>query len=250
MTAALEPTIAKPRKIVVPLPTALTWGGDENEYRYEEKLDGRFETRQAHGTTEDLGDTLLAGEYVRGEFYAFDLLRMNGSDFRSYPLHHRLAFLAGVFVTKPFDCAGGEIHPVPALDLRPSTLADIWARGGEGIVRKSLAGKWGEPMEACKRLETFHCLVTGMNAGQSVQLARIINGGEMRPCDPAGFGEDHFVQSLETAPCGAVKLGGGKADRVRVGSILKIEGFGLTREGKIREPRPCRDTATSWIVQY
>jgi|SRR6185312_9227287 len=217
--------ISKPRKIVVPLAVGLAWGNDP-QYRIEEKLDGRFETRQVFGTTEDLGDTLLAGEYLRGEFHAFDLLRLNGTDFRPYPLEHRLVFLAGVFAAKPLDRTGGEIHRVPALHYQPSTLHDIWTRGGEGIVRKRLDAPWGTPFEACKRIETFTCTVTGFNAGQSVQI------------------------SLADHPCGNVALKGGKCDRVRVGSILKIEGFGLTREGQIREGRVCKDSATSWLVKY
>lgn len=38
--------------------------------------------------------------------------------------------------------------------------------------------------------------------------------------------------------------------KIRLGSILKIEGFGLTREWKIREPRPDKDLPTSWLIQY
>lgn len=248
----------KPKKVCVPIAVGLAWRNDP-DFIYEEKLDGRFETRQVHGTIEDIGDTLLAGEYVRGEFYAFDLLRLSGTDFRNFPLYDRLAFMDGVFATQPKDCTGGEIHRVPAiLNFQPSTLQDIWNRGGEGIVRKRLDSKWGEPMEACKRLETFYCLVTGLHAGQSVQIAlvghpcRDAQNSAVRsmlptPSETVDLG--HWTLDSAT-PCGNVKLGGGKCDKVRIGSILKIEGFGLTREGKIREPRPCRDTATSWLIKY
>ena len=50
--------------------------------------------------------------------------------------------------------------------------------------------------------------------------------------------------------CGHVALRGGKCDRVLVGSIVKVEGFGLTAAGMIREPRVCGDTPTSWLVKF
>ena len=49
---------------------------------------------------------------------------------------------------------------------------------------------------------------------------------------------------------GNLPLLGGKCDRVRVGSILKIEGFGLHASGLIREPRVCKDTADSWLINF
>jgi hypothetical protein len=44
---------------------------------------------------------------------------------------------------------------------------------------------------------------------------------------------------------GRVKMGGGKCDQVRIGSIIRVEGLGLTDLGKIREPRACRE----WLVK-
>jgi hypothetical protein len=49
---------------------------------------------------------------------------------------------------------------------------------------------------------------------------------------------------------GKVTLRGGKIDRVRVGSIIKIEGLELHASGVIRDPRPCMDTETSWLVKF
>lgn len=106
-------------------------------------------------------------------------------------------------------------------------------------------------MLSCKRIETFYCIATEIGASQSVKISRITNFGELKNSDdPACFGDDHFYQAVHSEPCGSVKLGGGKCDRVRVGSILKIEGFGLTRDGKIREPRPCKDSPTSWLIKF
>ena len=34
------------------------------------------------------------------------------------------------------------------------------------------------------------------------------------------------------------------------GSVLKVEAFGLTAKGKLREARLDADTPTSWLVKY
>lgn len=247
------PSVAKPKKIVVPLAIGLTWRADP-DYIYQEKLDGRFETRRVHAAgriahrENSLGDTLLAGEYVRGEFFAFDLITLHGEDCRLWPLRERLAWLDQVFQTDVLDSIGGLVHRVPTLNYQPSTLNEILAAGGEGIVRKRLDAPWGTPMEACKRLETFICVVTGINAGQSVQIA--LTGAHRESREFSSAEASALSASSCSIPCGSVSLFGGKCDQVRVGSIIKVEGFGLTREGKIREPRPCKDTPTSWLIQY
>lgn len=127
--------------------------------------------------------------------------------------------------------AGGGFpagHAPGGVRRRGEFLEAVWARGGEGVCAFDWDAPWGE-MLACKRLETFLCAVTGFCGGtQSVNIAL------------AGTGK----------PCGHVALRGGKCDRVRVGSIIKVEGFGLTAAGCIREPRPCKDTAMSWLVKF
>jgi hypothetical protein len=84
-------------------------------------------------------------------------------------------------------------------------------------------------MLAAKRLETWVCRVAGFNARQSVRIVDNASGQER----------------------GNLPLFGGKCDRVRIGSVVKVEGFGLHhRCGKIREPRICKDTDTSWLIQF
>jgi hypothetical protein len=141
---------------------------------------------------------------------------------------------------------------VPSAKDGGALLAEVLARGGEGVVRKRLNSPWGTVMEACKRREDFHCIVTGFNAGQSVQIARIVEIEKLIADSHAGNSALSTIDSnlLSTSPCGNVSLLGGKCDRVREGSILKITGFGLTREGKIREPRPDADSPGSWLVKY
>ena len=106
-------------------------------------------------------------------------------------------------------------------------LERIIARGGEGVVRKSLNATYFDTMTACKRLETWICRVTGIGPGQSVTIC------------------DHVTGEAR----GRVALRGGKIDRVRVGSVVKIEGLGLFPSGLIRDGRPCRDSETSWLIK-
>lgn len=213
--------IQKPRKVVVPISTGLAWG-NEFGFLYQEKVDGRFATQEI--VDQHFVIAKLAGEQMAdGTFYAFDILEYLGEDFREKQLWMRhVAFDLVMEHSRLPD----NVRRVQSAKDGGKLLAEVLARGGEGVVRKDLASPWGTVMEACKRLETFTCVVTGFNAGQSVQIA------------------------LSGQPCGNVSLFGGKCDRVRIGSILKIEGFGLTRDGKIREPRPCKDAPTSWLIQY
>jgi len=107
-------------------------------------------------------------------------------------------------------------------------LEAVLAHGGEGVCAFDWDAPWGE-MWACKRLETFPCIVTEFCGGnQSARIALASNG----------------------QPCGGVVLRGGKIELVRIGSLIKVEGYGLTTAGMIREPRLCRDTPRSWLIKY
>jgi hypothetical protein len=246
----LSASVAKPKKVVVPLSVGLGWAADP-DYIYQEKVDGEFRVAVAIYGHFPL---VIAGEYVRatGRFHIFDCLERGGENLRNVPLRDRLEILDGLFPSHatrhPSHCLVGSAYNGGMY------LETVLARGGEGVVRKRLASLWGTPMEACKRLEAFYCVVTGINAGQSVQIARLINAeGRMLNAENGGpaLPDSSFnLQPSAFAACGSVPLFGGKADRVRIGSILKLEGFGLTAAGKIREPRPCKDTATSWLVKY
>jgi hypothetical protein len=47
---------------------------------------------------------------------------------------------------------------------------------------------------------------------------------------------------------GKMPLRGGKFEQVRVGSVLKVEAYGLTAKGLLREARPDHDAPGSWLV--
>ena len=201
-------TIIKPRKVTVPLATGLAWRGGGG-FRFEEKMDGVFSTRQ-------IGGCLVAGELMKsGEFIAFDCLAVNEQDIRTAPLRERLAVLDGLSISRPATGTGGEF------------LEAILARGGEGVCRKDLSAPYGE-MIVCKRLVELLCVVTQIGTSQAVKIADATTGADR----------------------GKVCLFGGKVDRVRVGSVIKVVGMELTDNGKVREPRLCQDTPTSWLVKW
>ena len=111
---------------------------------------------------------------------------------------------------------------------RVYNVADCMDSGAEGVVWRAWDAPWSAGMLCCKQLGIWPCRIIKTGGTQSVQIADAATG-ELR---------------------GNLKLGGGKVDRVRVGSIVKVEGLGLTNDGFIREPRPCKDTADSWLVKF
>ena len=207
-------TIYKPHKTIVPLAVGRSWNMPGC---YQVKEDGCFAVR-------DIGGGTIAGEAMRGgNFISFDLLWLGGEDVRGWPLRERWRALNGL--RGAIQAAGGEIV---ATGHGGEFLEAVIAGGGEGVVFKPWDSIYGE-MLACKRVETFLCRVTDTGGGkQSVGL------------------EDAATKQ----PRGRCSLFGGRIDKIQVGSILKIEGYGITADGLIREPRPCKDTPDSWLVQY
>jgi hypothetical protein len=203
----------KPTKQIVPLAVGLAW---QSGGLIQQKLDGRFATLANAG-----GE--LAGENVGGVFTAFDCVGWQGQDVRGAALRERLAMRNEL-------CHAGQIAVVPEVTERGGEfLESILNAGGEGAVFKSWDSTFFMPMLAAKRLETWICRVAGFNGGkQSVRIVDSTSGTER----------------------GNLPLFGGRCDRVRVGSILKVEGFGLHRSGLIREGRVCKDSETSWLIQF
>ncbi len=155
----------------------------------------------------------LAGEDVRGNFTAFDCIGWQDQDVRGLALRERLAMRNEL-------CRAGQIPIVPEVtDRGGEFLQSILTAGGEGAVFKTWDSTYFAPMLAAKRLETWVCRVAGFNGGcQSVRI----------------------VDNASGQARGNLPLFGGKIDRVRVGSLVKVEGFGLHRSGLVREPRICK----------
>jgi hypothetical protein len=59
-----------------------------------------------------------------------------------------------------------------------------------------------------------------------------------------------MVDAQTGAARGWLPLRGGKFERVRVGSILKVVSAGLTARGRLREARPDNDAPASWLVKF
>ena len=120
---------------------------------------------------------------------------------------------------------------------RVHDIAAVIEAGGEGACLHDWDAPWGN-MLAVKQGGVWTCRVTSVGGSQSVAISRLKAKGSMLKEDG---GEDSGW-----IPCGCVKLGGGKVDRVRVGSIIRVEGMGLTDAGKIRQPVVCRE----WLVKF
>jgi ATP-dependent DNA ligase len=200
----------KPSFESVPLETGLHWpaGGG---WRYEEKMDGCFHVRQFPAGT-------VVGELMRdGTFYAFDVLNYEGQDTRSLPLSERLAILNGMNLWRPRSYTGPS---------GGAFLAAVLARGGEGVVRKRLDQPYGTPWEKCKRSQVYYCRVQDLDPFRGSVMLADRDTGERR---------------------GKLALHS-KFEQVRVGSVLKVEAFGLTAKGLLREARLDRDAPGSWLV--
>lgn len=174
-------------------------------------MDGKFHIRQ-------VGPALVAGELMRGGyFYGFDVLEFEGSDIRCLPLRERRPLLDALDVLRPSEGSGGEF------------LEAVIESGGEGVVIKNLSQPWGARWIKCKRSQVFYCRVAKL--------------------DP-WTGGAHLTDSVTGEPRGMVPIRGTKANLVRVGSELKIEAYGLTRKGLLREARLDKDTPMSWLVNF
>ena len=177
-------------------------------WRYEEKLDGVWHVRQFPAGA-------IVGELMRdGSFYAFDILTCEGQDVRSLPLCERLALLDVMKLPGPGVGSGGAF------------LAAVLERGGEGVIAKRLDAPWGVPWLKCKRSQVYYCQVIGLDQWTGSAVLADSDSGEKR---------------------GRIALHS-RFEHVRVGSVLKIEAYGLTAKGLLREARLDRDAPGSWLV--
>lgn len=206
-----------PPKILVTIEQGRAWGQDCAIY--QEKLDGNFETVAMGGDVlagESIKNT-LAGQAWRGArvFVVWDCLARNGRDIRQQP--------ASVRWNAARDLAGKYGLPVVQSDVNGGRLlARVLAAGGEGVVRKDAGATYFDAMQACKRSIIVECRVTGIGPGQSITLAG--ERGDLGKCPAKG----------------------GAADRVRVGSVVRVEAACYTVNNKLREAKLCRE----WLVTF
>jgi hypothetical protein len=232
-------TILKPRKICVPVSTALNWKGPD--VSCQRKYDGIFEIRTIGFGAGHVAE--LAGEAMKfksgglftsrdremfarfGSWYAaFDLLALDGQDMRGQPLRLRWRELARIV---PYCGVSGDVILADS-GFGGDFVGAVLAAGGEGACAKPWGSTWFDPFYAAKPLQTFRCRVVGLCGGkQAVQLADADTG----------------------QPRGMMRLSEGKICQIRVGSLLKVCGY-LNPSGAIREARCDADSPGSWLIQH
>ena len=206
----------KPKLESVPLAAGLRWhGGNYSGFMFQEKSDGRHEFA-------DIGGAVVNAERMAGgELVVNDIVSRQGQDMRGESTWNRWAELQSL---APF---AGNIRLCRVGQGAEFLEAEL-AIGGEGVVAKPLDAPFGANWFKCKRSQVFLCAVAKL---------------------------DHMRGSVELADAATGQARGklplrGKFDRVRVGTVLKVEAFGLTERGMLREARLDRDTETSWLVSY
>lgn len=114
----------------------------------------------------------LDGEHVGDRLWVFDCTRIGFKDVRGLGFMQRRAELSRVMADAPARDAGDvRLLPVATTEAdKRRLLADIEARGGEGIVFNRVDAPYTEGVSPhaikFKFLESATCLVTGINAGK------------------------------------------------------------------------------------
>ena len=245
MTTTLEPSMGKmsirggsphhPEKHLVTLDQARAWS--PAQYLIQRKYDGCLRTLDVQtiaGTVTILcehmhrksggfympADLAMFERFPDGWYAALTIAAVHGET----ELHTRTANRWNILRILAPELPKNMIL---AQEIAPENIGAALAAGAEGICAHLLDGPWGT-MECHKVLNQWLCRVTARGATQSVTLA----------------------DAATNEPRGKVKMAGGRADRLRVGSLVKIEGLGLTDAGLIREPRPCLDMPDSWLIRF
>ena len=212
----MKTALYKPRIESVPLAAGLRWrAGNSSGFLYQEKSDGR------HEFADIAGAVVNAERMASGDLVVNDLVSIDGQDLRREPMRIRWAELvrwSAFFARGTRLCRTG-----PGGEFLEYLLRD----GGEGVVAKPLAAPFGVNWHKCKRCQAFQVVIIALDhARGSVALA-----------DPRTM-----------QPRGRLSLRGGKFERVRLGSVLKVEVYGLAARGLFREARLDHDGPGSWLV--
>jgi len=206
--------IFKPTIESVPLADGLRWRG--GDFLYQEKSDGRHEFAELPGC-------LVNAERMKdGSLIVNDLVTFQGEDMRPKPTRSRwacLLFAAAIgFPDNTRLCRIGD---------GGQFLQRLLLEGSEGLVAKPLDSAFGVGWIKCKRSQVYFARVTDLDPSRGSAILADRDTGE---------------------PRGRVALHN-RFDRVRVGSVLKLEAFGLHRSGLLREARLDRDSKDSWLVR-
>ncbi len=236
-------TLIHPRKTIVSLAEAQKW--NPSEYLIQRKVDGEL-------TVLKNGDFEILCEFMRPKSGGFRTAA-DESMFRKYPNGWYAALtvksrlnenILNLSTKERWDILlQGASYIGPVMVVVPETKIPNALTSEEGYCAHRWDAPWGD-MLVVKQQTSYLCKVTSLSSTQSVGIS-MLHGGENIMASTSQL----FIESLvikKWVSCGNVKLGGGARDQVRVGSIIRCEGMGLTGTGKIREPRKCRE----WLVKY
>lgn len=215
-----------PQKRLVTLDEARQWS--PADYLIQRKYDGElaalpldrsvilaeFMRRPVSGHFYTKSDLEMFARWPGGWWAALTVAECGTVPCLNLPAAARWAMLQGLSSKFTPDIILAEV--VANVDL-------AMAAGAEGVVAHAWRDPWGA-MLAHKAESIWTCRVTRVGGSQSVGIA------------DAQTGIDR----------GSVKLGGGKCDQVRVGSLIRVAGMGLTDAGRIRQPVACRE----WLVRF
>jgi hypothetical protein len=187
----------------------------------QEKSDGQHEFL-AHG-----GNIFNAEKMPDGERVINDLIAIAGADVRRESTASRWQWLNEIF-------RQSDLHAIARLSRAGLGVEIIEAEAGRNgpadvVVCKPLAAPFGVEWCKVKFAVPHRVIVAALNhATGSVEL----------------------VDAQTGAARGRLALRGGKFERVRIGSVLKVVSAGLTARGMLREARPDTDTPESWLVKF
>jgi hypothetical protein len=247
------PQLQKLPFVSVPFEAGRRWRGDA-DHLFQEKADGQWmpQPLEFHGhwlVAEQMRPALAARGTVpqldvdrpgapcpdRARYVVHNIVGIDGEDVRHRPLRERWAELVRIardfppYIRMCRTGAGGEF------------LEAIVAEGGEGVCVHDLNAPWGAQAIKCKRSQVFYCAVTELNPWTgAARIGYLAPEFHLSPCPDLRAEGD----------AGWLPLRGGKFDRVRVGSVLKVEAYGRTANGLLREARLDKDTPDSWLVRY
>ena len=209
--------IFKPTIESVPLADGLKWRG--GDFLYQEKSDGRHEFAEIGGAIVN-AERMADGGLVINDILSVGTLSLSLETTRArwFCLEYwwqgfRSAKIPNIRLCRVGD--GGQF------------LERLLSEGGEGVIAKPLDSAFGVGWLKCKRSMVYFCEVIDLDPMRGSAILADRDSGE---------------------PRGKLALRGGKFELVRVGSILKVEAYGLTAKGLLREARPDRDAPGSWLV--
>lgn len=200
--------LPKPKLESVPLAEGLAWSVGDG--LIQEKADGVHAFLDCGGGTVCNAERMPSGLYVVN-----DLVTLAGEDVRRASTRHRWAALMDAFQDVKKSAAFQDVKiELARVGSGGEFLEYILAHGGEGCVSKPWSAPFGVCWQKCKRFETFDLRVVEIDEARgSLHLA-------------ADTGEDRGWCPARSA-----------FQAVKIGDVVEVGGYGLTRAGKIREPR-------------